>query len=132
MQKVPERSTLPFVKYAGSDCAAAVSANRSSIDCCVSATTASRRGPRKAACVDSESQILAMKKFSCLTDISVVAIAKTDFSDESRLPDSEGWRLLVRRAARDQRPTLGPHRSNARRPCRRLATFTWQIQMPSL
>jgi hypothetical protein len=58
------------------------------------------RRRRKVACVDSESRVLAMKKFSCLTDLSVAAVSQNRFPDEWRQGDSDGSWLLVRSAAR--------------------------------
>jgi hypothetical protein len=65
MRKVQQGSTSPFVNIAGSACVAAVSAihiidDRYAID-----VVATHQGRAKAARADSESQILAIKKFSC-------------------------------------------------------------------
>jgi hypothetical protein len=66
MQKVQQGPASPFVNIAGSDCAAAISAiliinDRRAID-----VIAAHRRRAKRGCMDSESQILAIKKFLCL------------------------------------------------------------------
>jgi hypothetical protein len=64
MQKVPQRPTSAFVNIEGNACAADVSLIRDNNDRCVFDVTATQGCREKAAGMDSESQFLAIKKFS--------------------------------------------------------------------
>jgi hypothetical protein len=67
MQEVQASSAFPIIKIAGNACAAALFVIREDNARCARAFIASRARPLKKRCVDSESGLLAMKKFSCLT-----------------------------------------------------------------
>jgi hypothetical protein len=64
MQKVPQRPTSALVNSAGRACAAALSLIHVTDDRCAIDVTATQQRRQKAVCADSESQILATKKFS--------------------------------------------------------------------
>jgi transposase len=64
MQKVQQRPASTFVNIAGNTCATDVFAIHACDDRCAIGVIATRRDRPKAAGVDSESQILAIKKFS--------------------------------------------------------------------
>jgi hypothetical protein len=66
MRKVQQGLASPFVNIAGSACVAVVSAIRVIDDGHAIGVVATRRCRAKAVRADSESQILAIKKFSCL------------------------------------------------------------------
>jgi hypothetical protein len=61
------------------------------------------RRRRKAACVDSESRVLAMKKFSCLTDLSVAAVSQNRFF--GRIATRRFGALAASRSTRSARRT---------------------------
>jgi hypothetical protein len=65
MRKVQQVPASTFVNIAGSACVAAISAIRIINDLRAIIVVATHRGRAKAARADSESQILAIKKFSC-------------------------------------------------------------------
>jgi hypothetical protein len=64
MQKVPQRPTSAFVNIEGSACAADVSLIHDNNARCVFDVIAAHSRREKAAGMDSESQFLAIKKFS--------------------------------------------------------------------
>jgi len=64
MQKVPQRPTSTLVNSAGSACAAVLSWIHATDARCANDVTATQQCRQKAVCTDSESQILATKKFS--------------------------------------------------------------------
>jgi hypothetical protein len=77
------------VNIAGSGCAAGVSSIRAAIGRAATKVIASRRRRREGHCADSESQVLAIKKFSCLTALRLTLARQSRFFCESRTADSQ-------------------------------------------
>ena len=77
MRDMRARSTSMIVEIAGNACAAVASVIRISHHQTRGVRIATPRHGRERRCVDSESRILAMKKFSCLTPISPLAAGRT-------------------------------------------------------
>jgi len=71
------RSTSVKVEIAGNACAASAFVIRVLHHQQRDVRVASRRHGRERRCADSESQNLAMKKFSCLTPLSLLAAGRT-------------------------------------------------------
>jgi hypothetical protein len=94
MQKVREGPTSAIVNIAGSDCAAGVFVIRALINRRVSNVAATHRWPPKARCADSESRILAMKKFSCPPASRLIAARQNRFFARIASTDSQdGFRF---------------------------------------
>jgi hypothetical protein len=88
MRVVRGNTTLPIVNIAGSDCTAGTSAlhalnERSAID-----VIATHRHRQKARCADSESQFLAMKKFSWQPASRLIVARQTRFFGRIAAADS--------------------------------------------
>jgi hypothetical protein len=88
-QKVRERSRLSFVNIAENACAAGVFVIHTRHARCADRVIAHQRGCLKTSFADSESQILAMKIFSCLPRRRQIATRQNRFSCESRTADSQ-------------------------------------------
>jgi hypothetical protein len=70
MQKVQQRPASTFVNIEGNACAADVFVIHSHDDRCAIDVIATHRDRSKAACADSESQYLAIKKFFMVTALA--------------------------------------------------------------
>jgi hypothetical protein len=90
MRIVRANSTPTIVKIAGIACAASVSVIRTLRARCVARTVATHRCRSKALGVDSESRILAMKKFSCKEPSRLIAARQIRFFARIAETDSQG------------------------------------------
>jgi hypothetical protein len=103
MQKVQQRPTSAFVNIAGNACATDVFAIHACDDRCAIDVIATRRDRPKAACADSESQNLAIKKFSWkrpwrLIDARQNRIFGRIAATDSQTPLSVATMILIRDA----------------------------------
>jgi hypothetical protein len=114
MRKVQERPASPFVNIAGSDCAAAVSAIRAFDDRRAIDLIATHRCRPKARCVDSESQILAIKKFSQLARRRLIAARQNRIFGRIAAADSQARFFL---AAMNWPPAINDRRALAHGEC---------------
>jgi hypothetical protein len=73
MQVVHKNATLPIVNIIGSDCAAGISVIHTLLHQCAIDVVTTHRWRSKACCADSESQFLAIKKFSCSPALRLIA-----------------------------------------------------------
>src|SRR5947208_15735195 len=83
MREVREKSASAFVKIEGNAHAAGISVIRSIVELRTHHAIATRRDRSKPDRADSESRILATKKFSCCGRRRLIALAKTSFLSES-------------------------------------------------
>jgi hypothetical protein len=79
MQVVRKIAMPTIVNMTGNTCAAVVFITRASNDRDAIALVATHRHHPKALCADSESRILAMKKFSCSTASRLIAARQNRF-----------------------------------------------------
>jgi hypothetical protein len=96
---VRENATSAIVNVKRKPCGAVVSAIHTSRDQYAINLVATHRRPQKAPRVDSESQFLAIKKFSCTTAWRLIAARQTRFFAEIAAADS-GRDLPPRHASR--------------------------------
>jgi hypothetical protein len=85
-RKTRAGSTSAKVNIAGSDCTAGISSIHALIDRSASEVIAKCLHRPEGRCVDSESQILAIKKFSCLTASRLILARQRGFFCESPTP----------------------------------------------
>jgi hypothetical protein len=95
---MPKRSALSITNIAGNTCSAALSAIHASRIRCARNTIAVAPQLPKGVCTDSESPLLAIKKFSCLTPLGpqqrsprtvFLRIAEHRFATSARRSDGE-------------------------------------------
>jgi hypothetical protein len=89
MRDERENPTLPTANIAGSDCAASISVTDSLKDRRAADIIATDRGRLKAHCADSESRLLAIKKFSWSTASRRIAVRQNRFFARIAAPDSQ-------------------------------------------
>jgi len=102
MRVVREKATHAFVNIEGKPCAAGISATLACCDVSEIASLATHSWRPKVRCADSESQFLAIKKFSCTTAQRLIharqnrlfaRIAAAD-SQGRDVPSDDGLRLV--------------------------------------
>src|SRR6266403_3140759 len=103
MRDEREHPTLPTANIARSDCAASISVTDSLKDRRVADIIATDRGRLKARCADSESRLLAIKKFSWSTASRRIAVRQNRFFSRIAAPDSQLRFLAMHRKAYDER-----------------------------
>jgi hypothetical protein len=79
MQVACGNTTLPIVNITGNDCAAGISVTHTLLHQCAIAAIATHRWWLKAHCADSESQFLAIKKFSRSPALRLIAARQNRF-----------------------------------------------------
>jgi hypothetical protein len=79
MQVACENATLPIVNITGSDCAAGIFVIHTLLHQWAIAVIATHRYRSKARRADSESQFLAIKKFSCSPALRLIAARQNRF-----------------------------------------------------
>jgi hypothetical protein len=90
MQKVQQRPTSAYVNIAGNACAADVFTIHALDDRCAIEVIATHRGRSKVAGADSESQILAIKKFSWSQRGRLIGARQNRFFGRIACADSQG------------------------------------------